>query len=207
MFDLATSVEASMGVVVGIGLAAACGFRVFVPMLGTSVASLSGYLDLAPEFDWIGTPVAAVCFGVAVVLEIAAYYIPWLDNLLDTIATPAAAIAGTIMTASMVVEMSPFLKWSLALIAGGGVAGTIQSGTSLMRGLSSMTTAGSANPVFATIEWISSLIMTILAVVLPILAGMIAVALVIAAFIVFLKFWRIWRNRRTVTSAAGEPVR
>ncbi|REJ92251.1 MAG: DUF4126 domain-containing protein [Planctomycetota bacterium] len=196
-----------MGVVVGIGLAAACGFRVFVPMLGTSVASLSGYLDLAPEFDWIGTPVAAVCFGVAVVLEIAAYYIPWLDNLLDTIATPAAAIAGTIMTASMVVEMSPFLKWSLALIAGGGVAGTIQSGTSLMRGLSSMTTAGSANPVFATIEWISSLIMTILAVVLPILAGMIAVALVIAAFIVFLKFWRIWRNRRTVTSAAGEPVR
>ena len=206
MIDLSTGVETSMGVVVGVGLAAACGFRVFVPMLGTSLASLSGHLDLAPGFDWIGTPVAAVCFGVAVLLEIAAYYVPWLDNLLDTIATPAAAIAGTMMTASMVVEVSPFLKWSLALIAGGGVAGTIKSGTSLLRGISSTTTGGAANPIMSTLEWMFSLLMTVLAVVLPILAGMIAVALVVVAFVMFRKFWRVWRSRRPATEAAGEPA-
>ena len=75
--------ETALSVILGIGLSAACGFRVFVPMLGTSIAALSGHLELSEGFGWIGTPAAAIGFGTATVIEIGAYYVPWLDNLLE----------------------------------------------------------------------------------------------------------------------------
>src|SRR6516162_6641024 len=100
-----------LSVCLGIGLSAACGFRVFVPLLVMSIANLSGNLTLAHGFEWIGTYPALITFSVATALEIGGYYIPWLDHLLDTIATPAAIVAGTVVTASMVTDLSPFLKW------------------------------------------------------------------------------------------------
>src|SRR5437879_3587681 len=126
--------ETILSFLIGIGLSAACGFRVFVPLLVMSVANHSGHLTLTPGFQWIGGDAALIAFSVATVLEIAAYYIPWLDHLLDTIATPAAIIAGTIVTAAMVGHMSPFLKWGLAVIAGGGAAGLVQGTTVFVRG-------------------------------------------------------------------------
>src|SRR6267378_5007073 len=115
--------ETLMSICLGIGLSAACGFRVFVPLLIMSIASLSGHLSLAHGFEWIGSYPALISFSVATCLEIAGYYIPWLDHLLDTMATPAAIVAGTIVTASMMTDVSPLLKWTLAIIAGGGAAG------------------------------------------------------------------------------------
>src|SRR5947207_9861715 len=112
--------ETLLAISLGIGLSAACGFRVFVPLLVMSVASLSGHLTLAPGFQWIGTYPALVTFSAATVVEIGGYYIPWVDHLLDTMATPAAIVAGTVVTAAMVSNMSPMLKWTLAAIAGGG---------------------------------------------------------------------------------------
>src|SRR6516165_5957955 len=106
--------EQLLSVCVGIGLSAACGFRVFVPLLVMSIASLSGHLTLAHGFAWIGTYPALISFSVATGLEIAGYYIPWLDHLLDTLATPAAIVAGTIVSASMVTNMDPMMKWTLA---------------------------------------------------------------------------------------------
>jgi hypothetical protein len=103
-------VETFLGFMIGIGLSAACGFRIFVPLLGVSIASMSGYLTLTPSFAWLGTWAAFSAFATATVLEIGAYYVPWLDNLLDTLATPAAVVAGTIVTASLVGNMNPFLK-------------------------------------------------------------------------------------------------
>jgi hypothetical protein len=162
--------EQLLSVCVGIGLSAACGFRVFVPLLIMSIASLSGHLTLAHGFEWIGTYPALVSFAVATCLEIGGYYIPWLDHLLDTLATPAAIVAGTIVTASAVTDMSPFLKWTLAVIAGGGAAGIVQSATVLTRGASALTTAGMANPVVATLELGGATFTSILALVAPILA-------------------------------------
>src|SRR5262245_22853156 len=121
---------------VGVGLSAACGFRVFVPLLIMSIAANSGHLNLASGFQWIGYPVALIAFSVATIIEVAGYYIPWVDHLLDTIATPAAVIAGTLVTASMVTGMSPFMRWTLALIAGGGAASLVQGATVLARGVS-----------------------------------------------------------------------
>src|SRR5262245_37849782 len=105
--------ETFLSVAIGIGLSAACGFRVFVPLLVLSIASLSGHLPLAPGFEWVGTTPALIGLSVATVLEILAYYIPWLDHALDTIASPAAVLAGTLATASLVTNMDPFWKWAL----------------------------------------------------------------------------------------------
>lgn len=169
----------------GIGLAAACGFRVFVPLLGMGIAAHAGHLTLAEGFEWIGGWPAIIAFAVATVLEIAAYYIPWLDNLLDSLATPAAVVAGTIAVASVMDEMSPYLRWTLAAIAGGGAAGTIQVGTVALRGGSTLATGGIANPLVATGEWVFSLAGTIMALIAPVLA-VVAASLVIAWFIFYL---------------------
>jgi len=161
--------ETLLGLIVGVGLSAACGFRVFVPLLGMSIAALSGYITLASDFAWIGTRTALLAFSVATILEIATYYVPWVDNMMDALMTPAAVVAGTIVTASMVGDISPFLKWSLAVIAGGGVSAIVQGGTVALRAGSSGTTGGLANPMVSTIEMIGSILVTILAIALPIL--------------------------------------
>ena len=168
--------ELLLSICLGIGLSAACGFRVFVPFFIMSIASLTGHLALSPNFQWIGTYPAVVSFAVASVLEIAGYNIAWLDNLLDTIATPAAIIAGTIAMASIAIDMSPFLKWTLAIIAGGGTAAIFQGKTMLVRGASTATTGGAGNFAIATAEAGISTLLSLFALFLPLLTGILIVA-------------------------------
>ncbi len=173
--------EIILMILMGVGLSAACGFRIFVPFLIVSIATLSGYLTLSESFSWIGTIPALIAFSVATVLEIAAYYIPWFDNFMDTIATPIAVIAGIVLTASVVTEMSPFLKWALAIIAGGGVAATVQTLTGLTRLTSSTSTGGIANPLVSTAELGGSAVIAASSVFIPLVAGIIVVILLIWA--------------------------
>ncbi len=161
--------ELILSICLGVGLAAACGFRVFVPLLGISTAALAGQVDLASGFDWLGSWPALACFLTATILEIAAYYVPWIDNALDSIATPAAVVAGTVVAASVITDLSPLMQWTLAAIAGGGTAGLIQTSTVALRGASTVTTGGTANFLVATAELIASVCTTILAILLPIL--------------------------------------
>lgn len=169
--------ETLLGIIIGIGLSAACGFRVFVPLLIINLASLSGHLQLSPDFAWMGSYYCTVAFGTATFLEILAYYIPWLDHILDLIASPAAVIAGIIATASMVTDMSPFLKWALALIAGGGAAATVQGITVAMRTKSTYLTAGTANWFISSLELVGSVITAVLAIIAPLLTIMLLVLL------------------------------
>jgi hypothetical protein len=179
--------EILLSVLIGIGLAAACGFRVFVPFLVVSIASASGHLELSPGFEWIGSNPALIAFAAATLLEILAYYIPWLDNLLDTIATPVAVLAGIIISASVVADVSPFLRWTLAVIAGGGTAAAVQAATVALRGASSVGTGGVANPVVSTGELGGSAVVATLAVALPVVAVVLVV--IIGAFLVRLRKW------------------
>jgi uncharacterized membrane protein len=163
----------------GIGLSACCGFRVFVPMLVTNIAALSGHYHFGQDFVWMGTMTAFYIFASATILEIVAYYIPWVDNLLDSVATPASIIAGTILTTAFISgDLSPTLKWVLGFLVGGGSAGVVQLGTTFTRLTSTATTAGFANPIIATIENILSVIFSILSVFLPILIAVGAILLV-----------------------------
>jgi uncharacterized protein DUF4126 len=182
--------ELALSICLGIGLSAACGFRVFVPLLGMSVAALAGHLQLAPGFEWIGTWPALACFLAATVIEVAAYYVPWLDNLLDSLATPAAVVAGTMITAAVVTDISPLMKWSLALIAGGGTAGLIQTASVALRGTSSVTTGGLANWALASGELAASFGATVLSVFVPILTALAVAGLVLVLLALLLR--RTW---------------
>lgn len=167
---------------VGVGLAATCGFRVFVPLLGLSIAHHLGHVPLSAGFEWIGSGPAMIAFGVATIFEVGAYYIPWLDHLLDTIATPAAIAAGTIVTASMLGDLSPHLRWPLAVIAGGGVAGVVQGSSVVLRGISAATTGGFGNPLVSTGELAAAIVGTIVSIVLPV-AAIILVALLMCLIV------------------------
>ncbi len=183
--------EILLSLAIGIGLSAACGFRVFVPFLVMSVAAHAGYLDLASGWEWIGSMPAFVAFAIAAILEVTAYYVPWLDNILDTIATPAAVVAGIVATAAVVSGISPFLTWTLAAIAGGGAAGFIQSGTVLLRGMSSATTMGMGNFAISTSELAAAFFFSLLSFVLPIVT-------LLLVLILILWIWRRLRRPRRI---------
>jgi hypothetical protein len=176
--------ETVLSIMVGIGLSAACGFRVFVPLLVIGIAQASGHLQLSPGFAWIGTPVGLTALGVATVCEIGAYYIPGLDHFLDTIATPSAVVAGTLVTASFIHDVSPFLKWSMAAIAGGGAAGAVQVATVMTRGLSLATTGGFGNPLVSTAELGGSLATSLLALFMPVAVLLLVSGLVVGVGVV-----------------------
>src|SRR5437867_2191163 len=173
--------ETLLSILVGIGLSAACGFRVFVPLLIVGIASHTGHLRLSPGFEWMGSEAALIAFAAATALEIAGYYLPWVDNLLDTLASPAAVIAGTLVTASLATDVSPFLRWTLAAIAGGGIAGLVQGATVITRGASSAGTGGLANPILATAELGGSLLTSILSIFMPVLVVLLIGALLSSA--------------------------
>lgn len=173
------NLEMLLTILMGIGLSAASGFRVFIPFLVVSIASLTGNLTLAESFSWIGTVPALITFGIAAVLEIAGYFIPWVDHALDTITTPMAVVAGAILTASVVTDISPMIKWVLAIIAGGGVAGTVQALTGVTRLTSTATTGGLGNPAVSTVESGSSITLSALAIFIPLIAGIIVIVLLV----------------------------
>ena len=147
-----------MSILIGIALSATCGFRVFVPLLavniGTRAKDADGQplIELAAGFNWLSSDIAMMIFLVAAIFEIGGYYIPWIDNLLDSVASPAAIIAGTLITASFITGMDPWLQWLLALIAGGGVAGAVQATTVVTRASSTVTTGGLGNPIVSSVE-------------------------------------------------------
>lgn len=151
----------------GVGLAAASGFRVFVPLLGMGIGVRTGYVDGGADWAWLAEPVTLGVLGVAVVAEVGAYFVPWVDNVLDTVATPAAVIAGTVLTALMLGDAPAVLQWALAIVAGGGTAGVVQVGSVATRAVSLGTTGGLGNPIVAIGELLLSATFTILAMVLP----------------------------------------
>src|SRR5215475_10015581 len=159
-----------LSVVLGIGLAAATGFRVFLPMLIMSAAAYTGHLSLDDNFAWLGTPSALTMLSVAALAEILAYYVPGVDNLLDSLATPAALVAGTIVSAAVMTDLPPMLKWTAAVIAGGGVAGLTQGVTAMLRAKSTVLTGGLGNLVIATAELVGSLLVSLLTLTAPLVA-------------------------------------
>lgn len=195
--------DLALSITLGVGLAAAVGFRVFLPMLVMSVAAYSGHLTLSSGLAWLGSLPALVMLSVATVLEILAYYVPGVDNLLDAIATPAALIAGTVVSAAVMTDLPPLIKWTTAVIAGGGAAGLTQGVTSLLRAKSTMLTGGLGNHAVATGEWSAALIVSLLALAAP-LAAVALVALFCWLAIRLLR--RLFRRERSTSPAAVQTL-
>ena len=167
-------------IVLGVCLSAACGFRVFAPLLVLSGAGVTGFYTPAVELSWISSWTAVALFGSATLVEVIAYYVPWADNLLDSIASPAAVIAGIIASASVLGELPPPLQWTLATVAGGGAAGLAQMSTVVLRGASSVATGGLANFMVSTGENVFAIATSVLALFAPLAAF--ALLMLAAAF-------------------------
>lgn len=191
-------------IALGIALSACAGFRVFIPMLAGAVAGHFNLISLPADMVWLQSWPAIICFGVAAIAEIGAYYIPFVDNLLDTIATPLSVVAGTVLAASIlpVTDMEPPLRWGIGLLAGGSAAGTIQLGTGLLRLLSSKTTVGTGNAVVATTENAAAVSGSVLAFIIPVF---IAVLLLFLIGWVVIKFGRkiFKRGKERTEGSAG----
>jgi len=186
-----------LSIVLGVGLAAATGFRVFLPMLIVSGAAYTGHLPLADSFAWLGTTSALTMLGVAAIVEILAYYVPGVDNLLDSLATPAALVAGTIVSAAVMTDVPPMVKWTAAVIAGGGVAGLTQGATAMLRAKSTILTGGIGNAVIATAELGGALLVTLLALAAPLAAlGVVIFFLWLSIRLLRHLFWRTIRNKK-----------
>lgn len=188
-----SSLEIAFSVALGIALAAAVGFRVFLPLLVVSVAARTGHLHLGESFMWLATLPAMIMLAVATVTEVLAYYIPAVDNLLDTITTPSAIVAGTLVSAAMMADLPPLVKWTTAIIAGGGAAGITQTATAVLRAKSTAFTGGTGNAVIATGELGAATLLSLLALLAP----------VIALVVVLLFCWLVLRYVRKLRRRAG----
>lgn len=193
LFNLHVLIE----ILLGISLSAASGFRVFVPLLTLSVAAVIGHIDLPTNFDWIENPQALAVFAVASALEVGGYYIPWFDHLLDVAATPTAVLVGTIVTASLAPDMNPLIQWTLALVAGGGTAGITKGLMNFLRATSTATSGGLANPVVATVELVIAITLSVLAITLPVVAGILVIGLLVFGVSKFLQFFSRLRLQRS----------
>jgi len=161
----------------------------FLPFLAISVASLTGHLELSSSFEWIGTYPALMVFTVAALLEILSYFFPYVDNLLSTISIPFTVIAGTIITASVIVDMGPLLTWSLAIIAGGGASLATKTTSTLLHTGSTVASGGTANPLVSAIETAYSLLMVVVSIIAPVLI------IILLGFIVWISVW-VFRRRK-----------
>ncbi len=188
--------ETMLSIFLGIGLAASVGFRVFLPLFALSLAAYFGMWELNTSWQWIGNLAALLTLGVATVIEVLAYFIPWVDNLLDSIAIPLAAIAGTAVMVSTVAGLDPVVTWSLAIIAGGGTATAIKGAGATGRLASTATTGGFANPVVATVETGTAVVVTAASIFAPVLA---AVLVIIILFLIF-KIYRSFSPKKSSRS-------
>ena len=191
-----TGSDLALSIALGVVLAAATGFRVFLPMLIVSAAAYTGHLSLDNSFAWLATPFALTMLGVAALVEILAYYVPGVDNLLDAVATPAAFVAGTTVSAAVMTDLPPMAKWMAAVIAGGGTAGLTQGVTAILRAKSTAVTGGLGNPVIATGELGGSLLLSLLALAAPLAAFAVVILLLWLAF-------RLIRRQRQGTQRAN----
>jgi len=192
--------ESLLSIGVGLALAAAAGFRVFVPLLALSLAAQNGWVELSPSFDWLATPQATLALATATVIEVAAYYIPFFDNLLDTLAAPLAIMAGVVASASLLTDLPPWLQYTIAIIGAGGTAGAVHASTSLLRLKSSAATAGFGNPILATLELAGSILIALLALLAPLVA-LAAVVLIVVVVARRVNAWRLTNARAAARSS------
>lgn len=184
--------ETILSIFLGIGLAASAGFRVFLPLFALSLASYFGVWDLNDSWTWIGSLAAVLTLGIATLAEIFAYFIPWVDNALDGIAIPLAAVAGTAVMVSTVADLDPVITWSLAIIAGGGTASAIKGANAAGRLTSTATTGGVANPIVSTVETGTAIAVSTASILVPPLA----IILVILILVVIFRIYRKIRPKR-----------
>ena len=173
------SIAALLSIALGIGLAAATGFRVFIPLLVAGAAARADWIPLSEGFSWLASTPALITLASAALAETLAYCLPGVDHVLDVLAAPAAVAAGVVGSAAVMTEIPPSALWPIAIIAGGGVAGLTKGSSALLRAKTGVATLGVGNPVVSTAETAGAAVLSLLAIALPILCVIVVIALLI----------------------------
>jgi len=186
-----------LSIITSICLSAGCGLRVFTPFF---ILSLITYLfpELIPlneDVAFISSLSAVILLGIASLLEILAFYIPWLDNILGAVTVPIAGFSGVAMGAIILADLPPALQWGLAILGGGGATGT-QLSTEYIRTFITAATAGFGNFIVSTVENIFALVLSILAIIAPILALILLTVFLLLIFILGKKVLKRRNNKK-----------
>jgi uncharacterized membrane protein len=199
-----SSLQPLLSIALGVGLAAATGFRVFVPLLIAGLAAHAGWIPLTNSFSWLSSTPALLMLGTAAVVETFAYYIPGVDHLLDVLAGPASIVAGIVASAAVMTNVPPGIMWPIAIIAGGALAGVTKGTTALVRAKSGLATAGLANPVVSTAETAGAAGLSIMAILVPIVCLVVVIVFIVwATRRIGRFFWRPRRNSDDTDSRSG----
>ncbi|MFD1863054.1 DUF4126 domain-containing protein [Planococcus chinensis] len=184
--------EMILAVCIGLALSATVGFRIFTPLLITGIFERVDWITLAEGFSWLGSTPALVAFGAATVFEIAVNYIPAVGSIMKVIATPIAAIAGILLTASFIGDMNPLLEWSIAIIGGGGVAAASHAAVTGVKGVSE---TALLSPAVAVVEDVTATAVPIAIFLVPVLAIVFVVLIPVLIFTLYNKRKRRKKNR------------
>lgn len=185
-----------MELLTALGLSIPAGLNAYIPLLAVALAQRFDVLELKEPFGVLGEWWMIAVIAVLLVIELVADKVPAVDHVNDVIHTfirPAAGGVIAVAAAGNATEVSP---WFLVL-AGVLLAGGVHAAKASVRPAVNVTTAGVGAPVVSTLEDIGALLMTITAIVAPVLVAFVAAGLVYS-------FWRLWqRKKRTGSIVAG----
>jgi hypothetical protein len=186
--------ELLTGIFTAFGLSASAGLNAYIPLLIVGLlAKYTNLLNLNAPWDTLANPWIILFLCILVIIEMLADKVPAVNHINDAIQTfirPAAGAIAFAASANVVTDISPVL----ALASGLLVAGTVHvTKSGVVRPAITATTGGTANVPVSIAEDIVSTVLSILAIVIPIIIGTLLV--VVASFIV----WRVWErmNRET----------
>ena len=200
----------------GLGLAAACGLRVFLPLFVAAIAVRAGALPIGPHFEWMGSNAAIILFGTACIVEIVGFLVPWVDHALDLLSAPLAAVAGAVLMTSQLLGgttgadgvfvplLHPAVAWSLGIVAGATTASGVEAASIAGRISSSVLTIGWLNPIYGMFETALAFVITIITILVPVIAG---IAVLLFLPVLGLAVWRILAWRRRQRRAHEEKLR
>lgn len=162
MKDLSVMV---INILLGLALATATGFRIFLPMFLLSFTSHIGWVTLPQKLSWLEGETALFVLGVAMLIELVSYFIPGVDNIMDIIDTPIAVIVGFLVVFS-VIEVNSMMEWILAVVIGGIVPAVIKACKATIRGGVTLLMGGLGNGLFSIVEALASILIVVISVFL-----------------------------------------
>ncbi|PNY80884.1 DUF4126 domain-containing protein [Deinococcus koreensis] len=182
--------ELLSGLLSSLGLSGAAGLNAYIPLLLVGLLSRAGVMQLSGPFDLLMNPWVLVGIGVLGALDFVGDKIPGVDHALHLLGGVVNTAAGAVLFAAQtgVADVPPALSMALGLLVAGGVHAT----RTAVRPVATATTGGLGNPLVSTVEDGTSLLLSVLAVFVPVLA----VILLAAVGVVGFRLWsRLGRRR------------
>lgn len=188
-------IEAIAGIGTAFGLAGSAGLNAYIPLLIVALAARfplgDPFIKLASPYDLLGSWWAIGLLVVLLLIEMLVDKIPAVDTINDVIQTFIRPAAGAVLfagSANVITDIHPLLAITAGVLVAGGVHAT--KGT--VRPVVTATTAGTGNWAVSIVEDIVAFVMSLLALLVPLLAGLVVLALLV----VIIWFFRRRRQRR-----------